>query len=156
MSGEMEEAGRSSNPARFARLSRANRLALVEAFLFLAASSVAIALLPFRRTAQLISRAPTVRGAKPGGQDAVIARCRWAINAWADRVPWRAVCFQRGMALHLMLRRRGIRSVLQYGVAQDPCLGLRAHVWVDVAGRTVMGGEGVADFALVASFPPGK
>ena len=138
---------------RLARLSGANRRALVEAFVTLAAASVAIRLLPFRRTALLMAKRAVTKRATPVSQDATVNQCRWAVNAWADRVPWRAVCFQRGLALHLMLRRRGIVSVLQYGVAQDVAKGLQAHVWVEAGGRLVMGGENAADFRRVASFP---
>ena len=142
------------SPARrLLRLSRSNKLALVEALLSLAAASAAIKMLPFRRTVELMP----VRGRRAEPQaderDRLIAQCRWAVRVWADRVPWRAVCFQRGLALHLMLRRRGIRSVLHYGVAQNAAEGLRAHVWVDVGQRTVLGGEEATQFTRLASFP---
>lgn len=144
---------RGSAVSRLARLNGDSRLALAEAFLALSAASLAIRLLPFRRTAALMG--VTRRGWAQDVQqrDRLVARCRWAVDAWADRVPWRAVCFQRGLALHVMLRRRGIGSVLHYGVAQDREKGLHAHVWVDVGERTVMGGDVAADYARVASFP---
>jgi hypothetical protein len=84
----------------------------------------------------------------------LLARVRWSVDAWARRVPWRAVCFQKGLAAHWMLRRRGIASVLHYGAAQAPDEGLSAHVWVSV-GRTIVTGGGEAPrFARLASFPP--
>jgi hypothetical protein len=76
------------------------------------------------------------------------------VGACADRVPWKAVCFQRGLALHWMLRRRGIASVLHYGIAQGNDRGLRAHVWISADGRVVLGGAEAAEFTCVASFPP--
>jgi hypothetical protein len=139
---------------RFARLGGANRRLLAETLFILIAASCAIRLLPFRRTAELMGwRVRRIELGAPLTQQA-IAQCRWAVNAWADRVPWRAVCFQRGLAFHLMLRRRGIESILHYGVASDQEKGLHAHVWIDVAGRTVMGGEVADRYARVASFPP--
>ena len=63
------------------------------------------------------------------------------------------MCFQRGLALHLMARRRGVASVLHYGVAQDPAEGLAAHVWVSVDGHTVIGGEQAPRFTCLARFP---
>jgi hypothetical protein len=139
---------------RLARLSGANRRLLVESLLMLIAASCAIRLLPFRRTAKLLGRSAHLTRAGGLLVDKAVAQCRWAVNAWADRVPWRAVCFQRGLALHLMLRRRGIPSILHYGVAQNADKGLHAHVWVDVNCQTVMGGEeSLARFARLASFP---
>lgn len=137
---------------RLLRLSRSNKRVLSEALLTLMAASLTIRLLPFRKTAALMRGKRGVAG-EVETPDRAIAQCRWAIGKWATRVPWRVVCFQRGLTLHLMLRRRGIPSVLHYGVAQDAEKGLRAHVWVSVDGRDVLGGEEAAEFTCVASFP---
>jgi hypothetical protein len=137
--------------SRPVRLGPSDWLLLAEALAALALASLAIGLLPFRRVAAAASG--PVRG--PERPDsATVGRVRWAVQAWARRVPWRTVCFQRGLALHWMLRRRGIPSVLLYGAKRDGD-GLAAHVWVDVDGETVIGGEEAPGFALLARFPPG-
>lgn len=123
---------------------------LAEALAALALASLAIAFLPFRRVAAFASP----RGHGPARTDAeTVRRARSAVTGWSRRVPWRAVCFQKGLALHWMLRRRGIRSVLLYGARRDGD-GLAAHVWVDVDGETVIGGEEAPSFACLARFPP--
>jgi hypothetical protein len=114
---------------------------------------MAIKMLPFRRTAELMGLRPTGLDANRADRNRIVAQCRWAVRSWADRVPWRAVCFQRGLALHVMLRRRGIPSVLHYGVAQNPEEGLRAHVWLSVDGTAMLGGEEAGGFTCVATFP---
>lgn len=86
------------------------------------------------------------------GEAVEVERVRSALLGWSRRVPWRVVCFQQGLALHWMARRRGIASVLHYGVAHDPA-GLAAHVWVSVDGRIVIGGEEAPRFACLAYFP---
>ena len=124
---------------------------LVEAALALTGASLAIAVLPFRRIAR---RASASENARPS-QDPVIARrAGRAIGAWSRWLPWKTVCFQKGLALHWMLRRRGIASRLHYGVDHHAEQGLRAHVWVSVAGENVMGGEIAHEFACLAVFPP--
>jgi hypothetical protein len=138
---------------RFRRLSRSDRRLLAEALATLALSSAAIRLLPFRRIAELASRRPA-RAQAAGASTQWGRRVRWAVNAWGKRVPWRAVCFQRGLAAHLMLRRRGLPSVLHYGVTQDGDQGLAAHVWVSLGGYAVTGGEDAPRFSRLASFPP--
>ena len=130
-----------------------NKLMLAEAILLLATASAAIRLLPFRRTVELMKGREGTAEPSLAEQRRIVAQCRWAVSAWADRVPWRAVCFQRGLALHLMLRRRGIRSILHYGVAQTEQEGLRAHVWIDVGGRTILGAGDAPRFTRLASFP---
>ncbi|MBV8685618.1 MAG: lasso peptide biosynthesis B2 protein [Alphaproteobacteria bacterium] len=140
----------SLSPRRLRRLGAGNWRLLAEALPALVHASVAIRLLPFRRVAALASRdAMPARAA----DEAFLRKARWAVDAWADRLPWRAVCFQRGLALHRMLRRRGIASVLHYGVAAEGDAALEAHVWVTVDGRPAIGGEEAPRFTCVAVFP---
>lgn len=135
---------------RHARLRLADGPMLAEALAALALASLAIALLPFKRIAAAASA--TRRG--PVRTDSeTVRRARSAVTGWARRVPWRTVCFQKGLALHWMLRRRGIPSVLLYGARRDG-EGLAAHVWIDVDGETVIGGEEAPNFACLARFPP--
>jgi hypothetical protein len=133
-----------------ARRSLSDWLLLAEALAALTLASAAIHLLPFRR----VAAAASARGPKEPRADAkIVRRVRGAVQGWSRRVPWKAVCFQRGLALHWMLRRRGIRSVLLYG-ARHEGEALAAHVWVEVDGATVIGGEEAPDFACLARFPP--
>lgn len=125
---------------------------LIEAGLVLTAASLASATLPFRRIVQWASAAPD--GTRcPHGPD-IVHRAGQAIEAWSRRLPLKTVCFQKGLALHWMLRRRGIGSRLHYGVDRHDDQGLRAHVWISVAGEIVMGGEVAGEFACLAVFPP--
>lgn len=135
---------------RLRRLASRDGLVLAEALGALAAASLAIRLLPFRRVAAAAA-GRRVEGA--AGDEQAIGRVRWAVEAWGRRVPWRAVCFQKGLAVHWMLRRRGIASLLHYGVGRVESDRLAAHVWVSVSGRDVIGGEEAARFACLATFP---
>ena len=139
---------------RLRRLGRAEWLLLAEALATLALSSAAIRLLPFRKVAAMAGK--DGKAAAAPDASAQIVRVRWAVDAWARRVPWRTVCFQRGLTAHLMLRRRGYGSRLHYGVAQSPEEGLSAHVWVTLEGRDVTGGDEAEKFARVATFPSPK
>jgi hypothetical protein len=136
---------------RRARRGAGDLLLLAEGLATLAGASVAIRLLPFRRLAAAASRGAASPG--PASDEARMRKLRWAVEAWGRRVPWRAVCFQRGLAFHVMLRRRGIDSRLHYGVSPAGETGLSAHVWVSVGGRTWLGGEEAPRFALLATFP---
>ena len=134
---------------RFRSLAWRERLLLGEALAALALASLAIALLPFRAVAAAASR-----GRARGEADAeTVDAVRRAVEAWARRVPWRAVCFQRGLAVHWMLRRRGIGSLLHYGVRQGEDRKLAAHVWVSAGGRDAIGGKEAAGYACLATFP---
>ena len=139
---------------RFWRLSWQDQLLLLEAVLWLAVAGFAIAVLPFRHIGLLAAR-PVLRLKLPyHARLDKVRRIRWAIMSTATRVPWRAMCFQQGLAAQLMLRRRGIPSVLYYGAAQDESSGLRTHVWVRDGKVDVIGGEVAHHFAILATFPP--
>ena len=124
---------------------------LVEALAALALASLLIALLSFRRVAALAARGRQGPSATPA-EALAIAR---AVAAWGRRVPWRAVCFQRGLAAQLMLRRRGLAARLHYGAARDEAGALIAHVWVRSGEVDVIGCDDVGRYGLLAVFPPG-
>jgi hypothetical protein len=113
----------------------------------LAIASAAVALLPFRRAIRL--------GCVPLGsrKQASIEESAWAVEAAAQRLPWRTVCIEKGIVAQRMLRSGGIDAVLHYGARHNPeSRRLEAHVWVTVDGRAVIGGEQAADFAQVATY----
>ncbi len=132
------------------RLRPIDRAAVLEAILLLGVAAAAIRLLPVRNVVRLLAADRLGRGHDPAAE----ARVAWAVRACSARVPWRTVCFQEGLAAHWMLRRRGVASTLHYGAARAASDGLAAHVWVSVAGRPVVGGDG-GGYARLASFPPG-
>jgi Transglutaminase-like superfamily len=136
------------SPGQPARLGLADAALLAEALAALAAASLAIRLLPFRRVMARASRPPP----RPPGGPVDIALLRRAVEAWARRVPWRAVCFQNALALQSMLRRRGIGSAIHYGIRHDG--DLEAHVWLSVGDEVVIGGSVAEGFAEVATFGP--
>ncbi|NJC06552.1 DNA-binding transcriptional LysR family regulator [Sphingomonas kaistensis] len=124
---------------------------LVEAGLALATASAATRLLPFKRYIAL--------GARPVGQDqrAIGDEMARIVDALGRRLPFRSVCLQQGIALQWMLRRRGVDAVLHYGVQLPKSGGeIRAHVWVSVDDRVVLGAPQHADYAEVARYPSAR
>lgn len=132
------------------RLGTADYALLAEALATLALASLAIRFVPFRTLTARVSRPP-----RRARRAAELRRLRWAVEAAARRVPWKAVCFQRALCLQAMLRRRGVPSVMHYGIAKEPGNALKAHVWLSVDGETVIGGADAHRFACVATFPSG-
>ena len=121
---------------------------LAEAGVALGAASAALRLLPFSRVVSGEDRAGAAEV-----DPSELASLRWAVEAVACRVPWRALCFERALALRTLLRRRGIASVLHYGIGHHGDEALNAHVWLSVAGEIVIGGEAAGGVTRVASFP---
>lgn len=139
---------------RYRRLSLRQRLLLAEALYVISASSAAIRLLPFWRVVGLAARGPNRQGVAEWSDIETSRQVRWAVEKIGHLVPWRAVCFQKGLTVHWMLRRRGVPSVLHYGV-RPPLKGKQgAHVWVSVKGCPVIGGREASEFTCVATYPP--
>lgn len=68
------------------------------------------------------------------------------------RMPFRANCFERGLAAMWLLRRRGVATSLHYGMAKQDGQFV-SHVWVTVGDRGVIGCENREEFYELARFP---
>ena len=130
----------------------AHRILAGEAVVWLVLAGLALRALTFARVAALASGPPSSASATRANDD-MADRIGWAVEAAARRLPWRPLCFERGLAAHMMLRRRGQPSMLHYGARSDGSLGPNAHVWVRLGARDVIGGEEAARFATLATFP---
>ena len=138
---------------RLNQISWRDRALLAEAAATVTLASFAIRVLPFRKVVAAAGLKTRLPAAGPDRCAAEIDRCRWAVNACARRLPWKIVCFQKGLALHRLLRKRGIRTRLHYGVAQGGGGPLKAHVWVTHDGVAVIGGEEAEGYTCLATFP---
>ena len=118
-----------------------------EALVALSLASIAVKL-PFRIVTILMSAKRERPGSDPGPAGSVVK----AVERASRRVPWRTLCFQQGLAVHWMLRLRGIPTILHYGIRTgEHALG--AHVWVSLDGRIIIGEQEAANHACVATFP---
>jgi len=135
---------------RFAVLEFPRQLLIVEAVLALAAAAVAVAFMRYRNTVRFGARPLPVGLRHPRGK---IDEILWSVKAVSVRVPWRAMCFERGLALQYMLRRRGHDARLIYGARLNQDSDLDAHVWVKLDERILIGGETAPDFQHLAIHP---
>jgi hypothetical protein len=139
---------------KFWQRPRHERLLLLEATLLLAVARFAIDVIPFRYVGRIAARQVSRQEPSRQARTNAVQRVCWAIATCARHVPWRAKCFEQGLAAQFMLRRRGAPSVLYYGAAPDDEKGLAAHVWVRDGDVDVIGCEIASRFAVLATFPP--
>jgi hypothetical protein len=141
-----------------ARRRPADLVLAIEAFLFLSIFRVCLALIPVRRILRTItyghsSATPLPPDAPAEGIDQTIlsqtARVRWAVEAATRNSAAKFVCFPQTLAGYTMLRRRGISSIMVYGVARSPEGELIAHTWLTLGDRIVLGGEGSGAFSAL-------
>ena len=122
---------------------------LAQAGIAILVASLAVRLVPFRGIAERLSRGD--RGAVPADAETAYW-LRRAVLAWGRRLPWRALCFEQGLAAFALLRRRRLEATLHYGAATIDG-ELKAHVWVTSGETEVVGCENKEDYGLLARFP---
>lgn len=139
---------RASALLRFYRLGPERRRLLLRAWLVLSIASAAVALLPFR----IAVRYGAIRLGSARLRST--ADCISAVESAAVRMPWRTMCIEKGLAVQRLLRTGGVDALLHYGARHAPGSGrLEAHVWVSVAGETVLGAEDAVGYAELTVFP---
>jgi hypothetical protein len=134
---------------RWRALSPSRRWLLVEAFATLLAARCSLVLLPVRWIFRWLE-SPPHHPAAPDSSETV-EDIRWAVLTVARYGPLLFVCFPQALAAHAMLRRRGIRSIMHYGVRRSADRQMRAHTWLEVDHRMLLGGESAMLFAPIHS-----
>ena len=121
---------------RFIRLENQDKKLLCCSYAMVAAVRLALWLLPFRTARALLDRIPRKR------EDQAIApeRLSWAVRVSSRRVLG-ASCLTQALALLVLLSRQGQVAQLRFGVCQDRTEGFRAHAWLMLRGKILIGEE---------------
>lgn len=145
---------------RFAQVDNRRRALLLEAVAWLLLARLALIFIPFPRLARHLGKfvTPTVaRSLQATSQRSddharLAEEVGWAVTRAARHVPFKAVCLPQAMAARVMLKRRGVGSVLHFGAARGEKKPLDAHAWLDAAGVEVTGYPVAKGFAEIACF----
>jgi hypothetical protein len=81
-----------------------------------------------------------------------IKKVVWSVNKVSTYVPFLRNCLNRALATQLLLGRRGQAVDMLIGVASDQDGKFRAHAWIEVDGRIVLGGTD--DIRQLTPLPP--
>lgn len=135
--------------SRWRALPAAKKRLLVEAFLILLGARGSLSLLPVRWIFRWLGR--PLHSAARSADTEIAERIRWAVLSVARYGPISFVCFPQALAAHAMLRRRGISSIMHYGVRRAADRKMRAHTWLEVDHRMLLGGESALHFAPIHS-----
>lgn len=145
---------------RFGQIDNRRRLLLLEAAGWLLVARLALVLVPFPRLARRLGvfvspqEARAVQARRPQTLE-LAARAElvgWAVTRAARYVPFKAVCLPQAMAARIMLKRRGVESVMHFGAARGEEKPIDAHAWLDAAGVEVTGYPVAAGFSEIACF----
>lgn len=130
------------------KLNTIRRMYLREAAVMIVLARLAVRFIPPARIFSWADRPPGRINRFAGDEANWIA---WAVETAAAK-PWiKALCLPRALAVHAMLRRRGIASRICIGVAREQS-ALTAHAWVEVGKQKIDAGGGEAGYARLAEF----
>ncbi len=136
---------------RIRQLAPADVALAVEAACMLTFFRLALNFLPVQRLTAWMGADAQTR-VSPVKDIETIRRVEWSIGAVVRHGPLTFVCFPQCLAAYFMLRRRHIASRLFYGVTRAADQ-LKAHTWVKVGDRTVVGGDAESQFTVLNTFP---
>jgi hypothetical protein len=135
---------------RLVAIKAADLALAVEAVCMLIFFRVALNFLPVQTLIAWMSKEQAAMSPEDAGQ--TLRRIEWSIDTVLRHVPLTFVCFPQCLAAYFMLRRRDIASKLFYGVTRDADQ-LKAHTWVKVGDRTIVGGDVESRFTVLTTFP---
>jgi hypothetical protein len=149
---------------RFRDIGHAKRALLIEALAWLLLTRLALVFVPFPRLAHRLGtfvapndvRATRTIASREPSQTFIAEQVGWAVTRAARHAPFRAVCLPQAMAARIMLKRRGIPSVLHFGAGRTSASSapkqINAHAWLDAAGVEVTGYPEAKSMAAIACF----
>jgi hypothetical protein len=145
---------------RFGEVDNRRRVLLAEAVAYLLAARLALIFVPFPQLARRLGtfvppadpRTAAARATAAADQARRAQEIGWAVTRAARYVPFKAVCLPQAMAARVMLKRRGVASVMHFGAAKGAEKPLDAHAWLDAAGVEVTGYPEAKNFAEIACF----
>jgi hypothetical protein len=138
---------------RFLALPSADRLLLLQALCTVIVVRLALWILPPRHA---MSRALRVQQWYVGARSNTgwpVDRIAWAVRAVSPLVPM-ATCLTQALATQLLIARNGGASRLGIGVARDERGEFRAHAWVEVGDRVVIGGGSLGQYTRLPDLGP--
>lgn len=124
---------------KFFLLSFDDRRLLMRSVVLLTVIKLGLRLLPFRTMRRLLAKA-TRTGERTGADPSLVEKVVWAVEAVHSHIPVLKNCLSEALAAQVLLARQGHISTLRIGVARSESGELRAHAWIEVDGRVIMGG----------------
>jgi hypothetical protein len=145
---------------RFTQVGNRRRALLVEAVTWLLLARLSLIFISFQKLARHLgtfvapadARALRAKAENSRDHARLAGEIGWAVTRAARHVPFKAVCLPQAMAARIMLKRRGVDSVLHFGARIGPDKPIDAHAWLDAAGVEVTGYPVANTFAEIACF----
>lgn len=131
---------------KFFRLPPGERFALVQAWALFLLITLALRALPFQQLRAFCDNAGRKGPGKSMEVVPSVSRMAWLVEIAGRMTPVTATCLKKALVLSWLLRKRGIASTLQIGVAHHDGV-FAAHAWLEHNGQVVLGQQERDGFA---------
>ena len=132
---------------KFLKLSSDDRWLTLRAFAAVSRAWLTVRLLPGSAVLENISAKIPL---PPRHQPQTTERIAWAVTVVARYIPG-SKCLVQAIAGRQLLASYGFLSEIHIGAAKDSRNWLSAHAWVEVEGKTVIGGDTTAYAPLIGA-----
>ena len=137
---------------KFLALTASERRLLVSGALWLVAMRLGLWMLPFRTMVSLLPRVVPEGEPAWAGARWPPEKVGWAVRVASRYLPGARNCLVQALTAQRLLARHSHAARLCFGVAKADGEGVKAHAWVECAGKIVIGGGGVPGYTELASF----
>ncbi len=139
--------------SKISRLTLRDYLFFAEAWILLLTAKAIIYFLPMKILAKIIGGYMDKPSDMTKQDDEnKIAEIKLAVQR-ADKYSfWQNKCFNKSVALRMMLNMRNIKNTLYLGVSKEDKDKLNAHAWIKIDDEIIIGGNHSKNYSVVAWF----
>lgn len=124
---------------RFISLPCNEKRLVLRSVYWLIAVRTGLALLPFSKVLAWVDRRSNANHARQGANSIPPEQIAWAVLAASNRLPGTRSCLTRALTAQVLLRRSGYTPELKIGVHRPEGAPLKAHAWVELDGKVILG-----------------
>ena len=133
---------------------------LLPAWVLLGLSRLAVLVVPMRYIGRFMGVSCELDTAPPEIDERQEHRAREigrVVRIAAGYAPWNANCFAQALTARVLMGLYRAPYAIFFGVMRDPeTREMKAHAWVAAGSVKITGGDGFAQFAVVAAYLPAR
>lgn len=130
-----------------------HKLLLIRIFLLLSVAGFANLVLPFKVYARFLGEINSESAQNPEGVDwEYVERIAQSIKNVSLTGPFDFKCLVQATAGKVFLAQKGIKSTIYFGVKKDESQTMKAHAWLRVGPKIVLGGEIADEYNTVSTY----
>lgn len=142
-----------SNLSIFWNKPLSHKLLLIRIFLLLSVAGFANLILPFKVYARFLGEINSESARNPKGIDwEYVERIAQSIKNVSLASPFDFKCLVQATAGKVFIARKGIDSTIYFGVKKVESQTMKAHAWLRVGPKIVLGGEIADEYNTVSTF----